>query len=78
MHNFKQASGLEMLKLEFILKLKIKRNDWLFADTSPQAANQCTLFEFDRVHCTHSALYLQLCLFYLQPAMKWTMRNLSL
>ena len=31
-------------KLEFILKLKIKRNDWLLADTCPQAANHCALF----------------------------------
>ena len=29
---------------EFILRLKIKRNDWLFADTRPQAANHCALF----------------------------------
>ena len=36
--------GLEVIKLEFILKLKIKRNDWLLADTCPQAANHCTLF----------------------------------
>ena len=27
------------------LKLKIKRNDWLLADTCPQAANHCALFE---------------------------------
>ena len=26
----------------FILKLKIQRNEWLFVDTCPQAANQCT------------------------------------
>ena len=26
--------GLEVIKLEFILRLKIKRNDWLLADTS--------------------------------------------
>ena len=25
--------GLEVIKLEFILKLKIKRNDWLLEDT---------------------------------------------
>ena len=31
-------------KLEFILRLKIKHNDWLFADTCPQAANHCALF----------------------------------
>ena len=36
--------GLEVIKLEFILRLKIKRNDWLFADTCPQAANHCALF----------------------------------
>ena len=28
----------------FILKLKIKRNEWMLADTCPHAANQCTLF----------------------------------
>ena len=28
----------------FILKLKIKRNDWLLADTCPQATNHCALF----------------------------------
>ena len=27
-------TGLEVIKLGFILKLKIKRNDWLLADTS--------------------------------------------
>ena len=36
--------GLEVIKLEFILKLKIKHNDWLLADTRPQAANHCALF----------------------------------
>ena len=36
--------GLEVIKLEFLLKLKIKHNDWLLADTCPQAANRCTLF----------------------------------
>ena len=30
-------------KLEYSLKLKIKRNDWLLADTCPQAANHCAL-----------------------------------
>ena len=34
----------EVIKLEFILRLKIKRNDWLLADTCPQAANHCALF----------------------------------
>ena len=38
------SSGLEAIKLEFILKLKIKCNDWLLVDTCPQAANHCTLF----------------------------------
>ena len=36
--------GLEVIKLEFILRLKIERNDWLLADTCPQAANHCALF----------------------------------
>ena len=36
--------GLEVIKLEFILRLKIKRNDWLLADKRPQAANHCALF----------------------------------
>ena len=27
-----------------ILKLKIKHNDWLLADTCPQAANHCAVF----------------------------------
>ena len=36
--------GLEVIKLEFILKLKIKHNDWLLADTCPQTANHCALF----------------------------------
>ena len=34
--------GLEVIKLEY--SLKIKRNDWLIADTCPQAANHCALF----------------------------------
>ena len=41
--------GLEVIKLEFILKLKfynlkINRNDWLLADTCLQAANHSALF----------------------------------
>ena len=44
------SSGLEVIKLELILKLKIKRNDWLLADTCLQAANLCRLyFEFETV-----------------------------
>ena len=34
---------LEVIKLELILRLKINRSDWLFADTCPHAANRCTL-----------------------------------
>ena len=37
-------TGLEVIKLEFILRLKIKRNDWLLADMCPQAANHFALF----------------------------------
>ena len=40
--HWNQASRL--LKLEVILRLKIKRNDWLLADMCPQAANHCALF----------------------------------
>ena len=36
--------GLEVIKLEYSLKLKIKRNDLLLAETCPQAANHCALF----------------------------------
>ena len=32
--------GLKFIKLEYTLKLKIKRNGWLLA----QAANHCALF----------------------------------
>ena len=38
------APGLKVIKLEYSLKLKIKSNDWLLADTCTQAANHCTLF----------------------------------
>ena len=48
MHKGRQTGwpkpGLEVIKLEFILRLKIKRNDGLLADTCPQAANHCALF----------------------------------
>ena len=41
----RNLSGLEVIKkLIFTLELKIKRNDWLLADTCPQAANHCALF----------------------------------
>ena len=36
--------GLEAIKLEYSLRLKKKGNDWLLADTCPQAANHCALF----------------------------------
>ena len=36
--------GLNAIKLEYSHKLKIKRNDWLLADTCLQAANHCALF----------------------------------
>ena len=35
--------GLEFIKLEFILRLNIKLNNLLLADTCPQAANHCAL-----------------------------------
>ena len=37
--------SLEVIKLEFILRLKIKRNDWLLADTPIIAI----YFEFETV-----------------------------
>ena len=43
-HKKQPNTGLEVIKLEFILRLKIKRNDWLLADMCPQAANHCALF----------------------------------
>ena len=43
-NEIKVNSSLEVKKLEFILKPKIKCNDWLLADTCPQVANHCTLF----------------------------------
>ena len=41
-----EISGLGVIELEYSVKLKIKRNDWLLADTCPQAANHCALFLF--------------------------------
>ena len=38
------TSGLKVIKLEYILRLKIKRNDWLIADMCLQAANHYALF----------------------------------
>ena len=38
------SSGLKVIKLEYSVKLKIKRNDWLLVDTCPQVANHCALF----------------------------------
>ena len=39
------SPGPEVIKLEYSLRLKITRNDWLLADTCLQAANHCALFE---------------------------------
>ena len=36
-NNIQSHAGLEVIKLEYSLKLKIKRNDWLLADICPQA-----------------------------------------
>ena len=38
------SSDLEVIKLEYCLRIKIKRNDWLLADACPRAANHCPLF----------------------------------
>ena len=39
-----QKTGPKVIKLEYSLRLKIKRNDWLLVDMCQQAANHCTLF----------------------------------
>ena len=38
------SPGLDVIKLEFILRLKIKRNDWLLADTCVSAISQSLRF----------------------------------
>ena len=43
------APGLEVIEIQFILRLKIKHNDWLVADTCPPAANHCAFFESETV-----------------------------
>ena len=40
----RSRAGPQVIKLEYSLKLKIKRNDWLLVDRCPQAANHCALF----------------------------------
>ena len=58
-------TGLEVIKLEYNLRLKIKRNDWLLADTCPQVANHCSYFEsenkikFYNLEASWSLLYNQ-------------------
>ena len=42
-------TGLEVIKLEFILRLKIKCNEWLLGDTCPQAAIFALYFESETV-----------------------------
>ena len=44
----------EVIKLEFILKLKIKCNDWLLVDTCQQSANFALNFEFETVLKFHN------------------------
>ena len=43
------GSGLKVIILEFILRLKIKSNDWLLADRCLQAANHALYFESETV-----------------------------
>ena len=42
-HNTRRP-GIEVIKLEYNLRPKIKHSDWLLADTCPQAANHYALF----------------------------------
>ena len=51
--------GLEVIKLENSLKLKIKHNDWLLVDTYPQAVNHCALFTIFSVAKPNSAMDLR-------------------
>ena len=44
LHDIDGSPGLKVIKLEFILRLKIKCNVLLLADTCQQAANHCALF----------------------------------
>ena len=37
-------AGIKVIKLEYSIRLKLKHNDWLLADTCRQAANHCALF----------------------------------
>ena len=34
----------KVIKLKFVLKLKIKRTNWLIADTCPKTDDHCALF----------------------------------
>ena len=43
-HDLRYRPGLEVIKFEFILKLKIKHKDWLLADMCPQTANRYAFF----------------------------------
>ena len=44
LHDIDGSPGPEVIKLEYSLRLEIKHNDWLLADTCPQVANHCALF----------------------------------
>ena len=44
---FKIISGLEVIKLEYSLKVKIKCNDWLLADTCRKQPIIVLYFEFE-------------------------------
>ena len=44
-----ESSGLEVIKLEYSLRLKIKCNDCLLADTCPQATSSLHFFESETV-----------------------------
>ena len=39
-----ERAGIEVIKLEDSLKLKINHIDWLLSDMCLQAANHCALF----------------------------------
>ena len=59
-------TGLEVINLEYSLRLKIKRNDWLLAGKCPQAANHSVFFSMRMnlsfITSTPGAQYSKVCI----------------
>ena len=43
----RQTPGLEVIKLEYSLKLKIKRNDWLLGDIALYFENELKFYNLE-------------------------------